>query len=126
MALNWEWKNKCGELTLKQMNEAKESKEYTISLYQGNATLIMLHEYTDDRGQDVYDLFGFFCDKQHMKNCLGLAKGERNLYDTPYQTITKLRLDKAKNRYWKDIIAAFTQAFDTLTVEVYDSSKQPA
>lgn len=120
MALNWNWDDKCGEITLRQMHEGEEAKEYTIDLYQGNATLIMIHEYTDDNDKDMYELFSFFADKQHMKNCLGLAKGERNIFDTPYQTVTKLRLNKARNRYWKDIIAAFAAAFDKISIEVYN------
>ena len=68
MALHWEWKDKCGEITLVQMHPGEEDLEYRIDLYQGNAYLIMIHEYTDERRGDVYELFGFFNDKQHMKN----------------------------------------------------------
>lgn len=121
MALNWNWEDKCGEITLRQIHEGEETKEYTINLYQGNATLIMIQEYTGDNGEDMYELFSFFADKQHMKNSLGLAKGEYNIFNTPYQTITKLCLNKAKNRHWKDIVAAFAAAFDKISIEIYNA-----
>ena len=37
MALNWNWKEKCGEAVIQQ-----GEKEWTISLYQGNAFLIVI------------------------------------------------------------------------------------
>lgn len=127
MALNWNWDGKCGEIVLQQKNENDEWQSYTLNLYQGNACLIMLHEYTDTNdGKEKYELYGFFADKDHMKRCLGLTKGDYNMYSTGYERFTMLRLDKAKNRYWKDIVSAFAQAFDTITIELYDSGKKEA
>lgn len=64
MALNWNWDSKIGELLIRQ-----GEKEFTISIYQGNALAIFLHEYTNEGGQEVYSLYSFFCDKEHFKNC---------------------------------------------------------
>ena len=64
MALNWNWNEKIGELLIRQ-----GEKEFTISIYQGNALAIFLHEYTNEDGQKVYSLYSFFCDKEHFKNC---------------------------------------------------------
>lgn len=127
MALTWDWNGKCGELVLQQKNDSGEWSSYTLNLYQGNACLIMLHEYTDTNdGKEKYELFGFFADKDHMRRCLGLTKGDYNMYHSEWQTFTTLTLDKAKNRYWKDIVSAFAQAFDTISIELYDSGKKGA
>lgn len=118
MALNWNWNEKCGELTVTQKQDNGESEDITISLYTGNAFLIMLQEFEED-GVEKYDMFSFWLDKQHMKNCLGLAKGTTNIYDKPWQTITKLRLNKKKCRHLKEIAAAMAAAFDSITIETY-------
>jgi len=122
MALHWQWNEKCGEATLRETHEGEPDREFTLSLYTGNAYLIMLHE-REENGEQVWSMYSFWADKQHMKNCLGLNKkgghGD-NMYDTPYQKITKVRLNKAKCRYFKDIVPALTQAFDDLEIEVFN------
>lgn len=121
MALHWQWEDKCGEATLVQMHEGEDDQVFTLSLYPGNAYLIMLHE-REENGQEVYSLWSFWADKQHMKNCLGLNKKEgftSNQYAGPFQRITKIRLNKAKCRYFKDIVPALAQAFDELTIEIF-------
>ena len=64
MALNWDWDKKIGELLIRQ-----DEKEFTMSIYQGNALAILLHEYTNKGGQEVYTMYNFFCDKTHFTNC---------------------------------------------------------
>lgn len=121
MSLNWQWADKCGEVTLVQKHPEEEDREFTISLYDGNCYLIMLHEY-EEKGENMYSLFGFFADKEHMKNCLGLNKKKgygENIYETPYNKFTKVKLNKKKCRYFKDIVAAFAQAFDNIDIEIY-------
>lgn len=125
MALNWLWSEKCGEIEVVQMHPDEEDRRFTLSLYKGNAYLIMLHEYNDEKtGEDMYSMFSFFSDKDHAKNCLGIAKGKarwddgRNIFDTPYQKFTRLRLNKKKHPYWKDLVTMFAQAFDNITIEV--------
>ena len=124
MALHWEWDDKCGELYCSQIYSDGTTKDFTVSLYQGNACLIMLNEFKDpDTGENMWTMWNFFADKDHMKRCLGLAKlsdGTReNCFDHGTMKINKLRLNKAKNRFWKDIILAFAQAFNDMTIEVY-------
>ena len=102
MALQWRWKEKCGEITMVQTYPDEEDQKYTISLYKGNAYLIMLHEYERTPGTEAYEVFGFFNDKQHMRACLGLEKKRgytSNIYETPYQRFTKLRINKARYRH---------------------------
>ena len=64
MALNWNWNEKIGELLIRQ-----GEKEFTMSIYKGNALAIFLHEYTNEGGQEVYTMYNFFCDKTHFTNC---------------------------------------------------------
>lgn len=120
MALHWQWDEKCGEATLVQTQEDGTEAEYKLGLYTGNACLIMLSEWEAD-GESMWNMFSFWADKDHMKNCLGLNKKQGytdNMYATPYQKITKVKLNKKKCRYFKDIVAALAQAFDDLTIEV--------
>ena len=119
MALHWDWDERCGEITLSQMQEDGTWTDYPLRLYTGNCCLIMLHENDE---ADTYNVNGFFVDVQHMKNCLVLNKKDGytdNRYNTDIQRITRLRLNKSKAHYWKDIIAAFSKAFDDLTIELY-------
>ena len=121
MALNWLWSEKCGEIVVEQTREEK-TREYTLSLYEGNAFLIMLYEYNENE-TDMYDMFSFFVDKVHAKKCLGLQKngdGELvNIFDDGWQKFTKIRLNKAKSRNFKDLIELFSKAFDNITIEIY-------
>ena len=121
MALRWDWKEKVGEIDFEQTRDGK-TNTYTLSLYEGNALLIMLYEYNKD-GKDMYDMWSFFVDKTHAKKCLGLQKnadGELvNFYDDGWNKITEIRLNKAKSRNFKDIIELFSKAFDNITIEIY-------
>lgn len=122
MALHWDWKEKCGEVTLVQKHPGEEDQVFTLSLYNGNACLIMIHEFTYVDGKERYNLVNFWADVRHMKNCLGLNKKEgytANLYDTPHEKFTRFRLNKAKCRYLKEIVAALVQAFDNIDIEIY-------
>ena len=122
MALEWEWKETVGTATLVEKHPDEEDREFELQLYQGNAFLIMTHEWTGDDGQEKYEVCGFFSDQQHAKNCLGLNKKggwHRNIYDTPYLKLTKLRINKAKYRYTKDLAALLTEAFDDIQIEIY-------
>lgn len=76
MSLNWNWKeDKVGTWT-----EKHGDMENTYNLYSGNALLIMIAEWNED-GIDKYQVASFFCDKDHMKNCLGLNKDyKQNIY----------------------------------------------
>ena len=122
MALNWNWKDKCGELEVVQTRN-NEPRKFTLSLYEGNALLIMLYEYINENADEMYDMFSFFIDKTHAKKCLGLQKNGdgvlNNMFDEDWQKFTKIRLNKAKSRNWKDIVELFSKAFDNITIEIY-------
>lgn len=126
MALNWIWDEKCGELTFSQNYKGEEYREFTVSLYQGNAVLIMLNEWEEEHEDGIHNMWSmwnFFCDKGHMNRCLGLEKNsdgvKDNIFDKDTCRFLKIRLNKAKNRYWKDIVKSFASAFDNITIELY-------
>ncbi len=127
MSLNWRWEDKIGEIVVKQyghVGDETSAKEFTLSLYEGNALLIMLNEFKNENGEDVWNMFSFFVDKPHAKRCLGLQKngdGELvNIFDEDWQKCLKIRINKRKSHNWKDIITLFSQAFDNLTIEIYN------
>lgn len=122
MALNWLWKDKCGEALLVQEYDG-ERHEFTLSLYEGNAELIMLHEYKNEKGENMYEMHAFWVDKGHMKRCLGLEANcdgtKYNIHSEGWSKIEKFRFNKAKSRHYKEIIKALVEAFDEITIEVF-------
>lgn len=127
MSLNWDWKDKIGELTIKQ-KQTENGKDtwnrYKISLYEGNALLIMLYEFKTDDGKEMWDMWSFWSDKTHAKRMLGLDKRwkdtyGKNTYVKNWQTVTRIRINKAKSRNWKEIVALMSEAFDDIQIELY-------
>lgn len=96
MALNWSWDNKIGELLINQ-----DGKEFTISIYQGNALAIFISEFTNQEGVEQYSLYNFFCDKEHFKRC---TQDKTNNYAREWR---KMTLWKVPNDFWiilKDLV----------------------
>ena len=125
MALVWNWKDKCGEMCVVQSHPDEEDQMFTVDLYQGNAYLIMIHEFKE-ADKDKYSVFSFFVDKAHMRTCLGLdKKGKQsgNCFCTPYQRVTMLRLNKAKYKYSKEVVAAFSEAFSDIVIELFSEKR---
>lgn len=122
MALTWKWDEKVGEAVVRQSVNG-EDREFTLNLYNGNALLIFMYEYKEN-GTDKYNLWSFWCDAQHMKNCLGLKKGTTNIYNS-YDRLVKIRLNKKKCRGYKEIVAALASAdFDNFTIELYTEKEE--
>ena len=117
MALNWLWKDKCGEATVRFY----DGEEHTVNLYQGNAFLIFVNEYVDkDTKQNMYNVWSFFVDEAHAKRMLGLEKGETNCFANPNKgQIVKIRLDKSKHSKPQKLLDMFIKAFDELDIELY-------
>ena len=118
MALHWNWDEKCGEAVVTMRTETGE-QDYTLSLYEGNALLIMLSEW-EENGEKLWSMWNFFADREHAKNCLGLNKKggyTDNILNRPGSLVLKsIRLNKSKHRHAKDLIALLAQAFDELTI----------
>jgi hypothetical protein len=96
MALHWDWNNKIGELLINQ-----NGKEFTINIYKGNALAIFIHEFTDKEGVERYNMYNFFCDKEHFKNCTSDKSWN---YAEEW---VKLTLWKVPNDFWiilKDLV----------------------
>lgn len=75
MSLNWQWKERVGYLVTDDQEEIRKTwKNYRINLYRGNAPLIAISEWENEKGNMMYQPFSFFCDEDHAKRCLGLAK----------------------------------------------------
>lgn len=126
MALHWNWEEKIGEATLVIKDDTGSDKEATLSLYKGNAFLIFLHEYKDENGVDMYNLWSFWADKEHAKNCLGLNKKQgytENMYERPYSRLNRFRFNKGKNIYVKDLVPLLAQAFDNITIEIFSDEE---
>lgn len=121
MSLNWRWDEKCGEAIIR-LSLGDETKECTKTLYEGNAFLIFLNEWTED-GVDKYNLYTFFADESHAKRCLGITKHVDNTYsnifESGFDTLVKIRINKKKSRNWKKIVTLFAQAFDNIDIEIY-------
>lgn len=120
MALNWNWNEKVGEATLVQKQKGGDGKRFTIDLYQGNAFLIAIYRFKteEDEKEDTfhYTLHGFFCDKEHAKRCLGLAKGYTvNSWGRAdngisyFEDITLYR-NRIPKQDFKDLVTLFAQA----------------
>ena len=115
MALYWDWDKKIGTIDIFNYDEVR-----TYQLYQGNAFLIMLYEFEED-GREKYTMHSFFVDKDHAKRMLGLTKDaeEGNIFNTKYEQIRKIRLNKAKYKYTQALVDMLLKAFDNIEIEIY-------
>ena len=121
MALQWNWEDKIGEAVVFNYD-----KEVTYTLYDGNAFLIMLYEYTNDKGEEMWQMANFFADETHAKNCLGLNKGydRDNMFNHKSYKLLKIRLNKNKYRYTKKLVDLLIKAFDNITIELYTDKEE--
>lgn len=117
MALEWKWSERIGSATLVQKRIDKNNNPmvntFELSLYDGNAYLIMVYEY-----DNKYDMFSFWADKVHMNNCLGLVKGSSNLYEDEDSRITSFELNRTKCKHFKEIVQAISIAFDSIEIKI--------
>ena len=71
MALQWNWKDKMGKLTIR-----RKMKKYYINIYYGNFLAVFVYEYTDG-GKEMYSLYDSFADKKH---CDKIIKNHKRLF----------------------------------------------
>ena len=71
MALQWNWKDKMGKMTIKQ-----KEKNFDINIYAGNALAIFVCEYKQN-DEERYVLYNFFNDKKHCDN---IIKNHKRLF----------------------------------------------
>lgn len=124
MALTWQWKDKIGEAVIRQTFDG-ETKEFTKTLYEGNAFLIFLNEWEED-GSNMYSMYTFFADERHAKTCLGLDKKQdvSNILDDGMTKLVKVRINKKKSRNYKKIITLLAQAFDNIEIEIFSEEEK--
>ena len=106
MALNWEWSKVSGTVT-----EIYNCQEKDFNFYEGNAFMIVIHE----RG-DQYDLRWFFCDEEHAKRMLGLAKGYESIFEP--DEIKRLTIYRDNCRQWEKIVKLFAKAFPNIEIVI--------
>ena len=99
MALQWNWKDKIGKLTI-----IRKMKKYDINIYSGNFLAVFVYEYTDG-GNEMYSLYDFFADKKHVSKIISnrkklidkdVVKIELNLW---YKSARQLLTYLVKNGY---------------------------
>lgn len=109
MAYRWDFKKDfIGYLTI---NGNK------LSLYSGNGLAIGLHEWTNEKGEEMYSVQTFFADINHLKNYLGISKE----YDNTYEGCDITLLLTHNYKKTPNIIQAFAKAkgFKSLKIEVF-------
>lgn len=114
MALTWEWSKRIGRARFWHENE-----ELILNLYQGNAFLIFMKEWYEF-GKEKYELWSFFADKRHAKNCLGLDKQyNRNIFDDGDIRLHYIEINTKEYAYTKDLVELLTKAYKDLTIRLY-------
>ena len=126
MGLVWSWNNRVGTLTVNGRFRDEETKEIVyrpmdVALYEGNAYIIGVQEYTDEKtGEDMYTLYTFFADKVHAKRCLGLDKKWKETYGENIFEGEWLKISLSKKyRHLKEFVGMLVEAFDDLGIEIY-------
>lgn len=114
MALQWKWDNQSGTVTL---------NGNTFSFYEGNALMIVLNEYKNDKGKDMYDLAWFFADKAHAKACLGLEKDTTDMFEGNIEQLTIYRNHCSK---WKNLIDLFLMSQPNITITILQQKPEVA
>ena len=109
MAIEWKWSEKCGEATFSR----KDGYTYNVNLYVGNCFIIMIYEYTEG-GVDKYNLSSFFVDANHMERCL-----KDDIFSNGWERMTAIRINKAKCRNYKKIVALLAEYMDNIDISVY-------
>lgn len=113
MALNWNWSDKVGEL----ITSDRDGNTYAHSIYSGNAWMIMVDEWIDEKtGANMYNFHNFIADETHLKNCLGLTKGYKNVIkDWGWQEL-HLSVDY---KHTPKIVTAIARARLPITIKLY-------
>lgn len=90
MALQWNWKDKMGKLTIRQ-----KGKKFNVNIYSGNALAIFICEYKQN-DEERYVMYNFFADKKHCDN---IIKNDKRLFSDEVVSIElNLYYRKARSR----------------------------
>ncbi len=113
MALQWDFNEKAGTVTVRY-----DGQEATHNFYEGNALMIVTHEFMEN-GEERYNMLWFFLGMDHAKNCLGLSKGHDNMFGN--DGITHLTIYRDHCRNWKNLVDLFVKAFPKIAIELLDA-----
>jgi len=71
MSVNWLWKNELGYMKYK-VTDTKNNKKATVKvdMYAANCLGCYIQNH---KKEGTYTFLGFWNDKQHLRNCLGLS-----------------------------------------------------
>lgn len=58
------------ETVLGKMIIEQNEKEFEIQIRQGNCLAVFIYEFKNEQGDDMYGLYSFFADEQHLKNII--------------------------------------------------------
>lgn len=108
MAVNWYWKHKLGTITLVQEhNEIKNT--FKLNIYCANCLGAIIYEYRDkETHKDMYKFMGFWNNRQHLANCLGLTRGYKDdIYKDPCNNYKKIKL----NMYYRKDALTIAELF---------------
>ena len=114
MALQWQWEEQSGTVQY-------EGK--TFPFWEGNAFMIAINMFKDNEGKDTHSLAWFLADKQHAKQCLGLA---RDSYDMFEGKVEKITIYKNHSQYWKDIVDLFMQSQPNIEITILPKNPEVA
>lgn len=109
MSLNWRWNQKVGYLVIENQEEIRKTwKDYQVNLYSGNAPFIAITEWKNE-DKDMYQPFTFFCDEDHAKRCLGLAKDSDYIMSGIKEIHLNVDMDKGTEKILKLWIKAISK-----------------
>lgn len=118
--LEWNFDKKVGEVEIFNYDEV-----VTCNLYKGNAFLIMLYEYEENKKQ-MYSMHSFFVDETHAKRMFGLDKKwkdtyGKNRFNQPKYKMQKIRINKNEYGFQntKKLVNMLLEAFDEINIEIY-------
>ena len=119
--LRWDWEaDKVGKCEIKRMWKDENGEEkynlFSVNLYTGNACLIEIWGDGDN-----YQLVGFWADRQHMKNCLGLAKGYDSIYTGEERSYTFYK--EKLNKLDKQMFDCILRGMDNVTIKIESEVK---
>lgn len=99
--LTWNWKQKVGHFIVEQRLANHEEVQFEITMYKGNCLCVNVWKCSNDKDEDKYAIFDYWCDMKHLKNCLGLSKGfKKNLYGDVNNKMLEIHL----NIYFKEML----------------------
>ena len=119
MAVRWNWNKKKGYYVVKLWDDI----ERKVNIYCGNCLGVEIYEFKDKDNNDMYELYGFWNDTQHLDNILNLnGKYDYNTYDREDYKMLEIHL-YTKYSGWEKIARRFAKAKIKVVLE-YEESKE--